>query len=73
MLLLLYLTSTLYVYINATLVCHGLNTGEELPEVITKTTSLAHYESLSFPIVRVLGPDVAQVFLARKRARELVL
>ncbi len=69
MLLLLYLTSTLYVYINATPVCHDLNIGEELPEVYYRD----HHEALSFLIVRVLGPDVAQVFLARKRDRELVL
>jgi hypothetical protein len=33
--ILLYLTLTLYVYINATLVRHDLHTGERLPEVIT--------------------------------------
>jgi len=44
---LLYLTLTLYVYINATLVRHDLNTRERLPEVITETIPLAHHEVLS--------------------------
>jgi hypothetical protein len=38
--ILLYLTITLYVYINATLVRHDLNTGERLPEVITETMQI---------------------------------
>lgn len=53
--ILLYLTLTLYVYINATLVRHDLNTGERLPEVITETIPFAYHGVLSTLIALSLG------------------
>jgi hypothetical protein len=51
----LYLTITLYIYINATLVPHDLNTGERLPEVITETIPLVYHQVLSILIALSLG------------------
>ena len=52
--ILLYRTLTLYIYINATLVRHDLNTGERLLEVTTETIPLT-YEVLSILIDLSLG------------------
>jgi hypothetical protein len=43
--ILLYLTIILYVYINATIVRHDLNTGERLPEVIIETIPRSRIDS----------------------------
>ena len=53
--MLLYLTITLYVDTNATLVPHDLNTGERLPEVTTETIPLASHQVLSILIALSLG------------------
>jgi len=53
--ILLYLTITLYVYINATLVRYDLNTGEGPPEVTTETIPLAYHKVLSILIALSRG------------------
>jgi len=53
--ILLYLTITLYVYINATHVRHDLNTDERLPEVIIVTIPLRNLILIALSLGRRPG------------------